>query len=174
MIETPANAALGPVGSEEVNRQTQDGETARRVHSRAGLEKGSTSEGDRSYHPSDAESETDEAVERKRQKTDVARRTEAAGVNGVGSAQVNDGSKYVHCGRGPPPGQIGTVVVWDLDETLIVFNSLLTSSFPGSADGEVDSAAMLRFAEQIETLLYAVAEDSFFFNSLEGASSDAF
>jgi len=64
-------------------------------------------------------------------------------------------------------------VVWDLDETLIVFNSLLTSSFPGSTDGEVDSAAMLRFAEQIETLLYAVAEDSFFFNSLEGASSDA-
>ena len=80
--------------------------------------------------------------------------------------------------------KFGTVYVWDLDETLIVFNSLLTGDFMDarrSKDGKrvgamsaENARALSTLAEQIEDLVYAVAERAFFFKQLEGRNRPCF
>jgi EYA(Eyes Absent) family protein len=86
---------------------------------------------------------------------------------------------------GTPGGSIrfGTVYVWDLDETLIVFNSLLTGAFMDArrasegkdkAMSAENARALSGLAEQIEDLVYAVAERALFFKQLEGRNRPCF
>jgi EYA(Eyes Absent) family protein len=79
--------------------------------------------------------------------------------------------------------KFGTVYVWDLDETLIVFNSLLTGDFmdshrskagTGAGMSAENARALSSLAEQIEDLVYAVAERAFFFKQLEGRNRPCF
>lgn len=79
--------------------------------------------------------------------------------------------------------RFGTVYVWDLDETLIVFNSLLTGDFmdarrakegKSKAMSAENARALSTLAEQIEDLVYAVAERAFFFKQLEGRNRPSF
>ena len=88
-------------------------------------------------------------------------------------------------GAGATGGNIrfGTVYVWDLDETLIVFNSLLTGAFMDArrasegrdkAMSAENARALSSLAEQIEDLVYAVAERALFFKQLEGRNRPCF
>jgi len=66
--------------------------------------------------------------------------------------------------------RVSTVLIWDLDETLIIFNSLLTGSFMHNREGlsAETSKALSGLAGKLESLVYRVAEDKLFFKSLEG------
>uniref|UniRef100_A0A7S4UIW3 protein-tyrosine-phosphatase n=1 Tax=Guillardia theta TaxID=55529 RepID=A0A7S4UIW3_GUITH len=66
--------------------------------------------------------------------------------------------------------RVSTVLIWDLDETLIIFNSLLTGSFMHNKEGlsAETSKALSGLAGKLESLVYQVAEDKLFFKSLEG------
>jgi len=79
-----------------------------------------------------------------------------------------------HC-----PGQygvkIGRVYVWDLDETLIVFNSLLTGSFMEGKKMDMEKVrALSTFASRIEDMIYDLADRGFFFKSLDGRNEWCF
>jgi EYA(Eyes Absent) family protein len=95
------------------------------------------------------------------------------------------GAGVLASGAGGPGGSIrfGTVYVWDLDETLIVFNSLLTGAFMDArrasegkdkAMSAENARALSSLAEQIEDLVYAVAERALFFKQLEGRNRPCF
>uniref|UniRef100_A0A671N8V5 Eyes absent homolog n=1 Tax=Sinocyclocheilus anshuiensis TaxID=1608454 RepID=A0A671N8V5_9TELE len=57
------------------------------------------------------------------------------------------------------------VFLWDLDETIIIFHSLLTGSF-AQKFGK-DPAAVLNLGLQIEELIFELADTHLFFNDLE-------
>ena len=57
------------------------------------------------------------------------------------------------------------VVIWDLDETIILFHSLLTTSF-ATRHGK-DPHVLHNLAQKMEELIFNVADASFFFNDLE-------
>ena len=106
------------------------------------------------YDPSEAcDSEEDGQAPKRQKAGDTQAQHDAAAVGcaanggGRGSGQGGEGG-----------GRVGTVLVWDLDETLICFNSLLTASFPMGSQGDAEDAALLHFAEELETLLYALIE----------------
>jgi EYA(Eyes Absent) family protein len=95
------------------------------------------------------------------------------------------GAGVLASGAGANGGNIrfGTVYVWDLDETLIVFNSLLTGAFMDArrisegkdkAMSAENARALSSLAEQIEDLVYAVAERALFFKQLEGRNRPCF
>ena len=106
------------------------------------------------YDPSEAcDSEEDEQAPKRQKTGDTQAQHDAEAVGCV----ANGGGRGNGQG-GEGGGRVGTVLVWDLDETLICFNSLLTSSFPMGSQGTAEDAALLHFAEELETLLYAVIE----------------
>ncbi len=57
------------------------------------------------------------------------------------------------------------IFIWDLDETLVIFHSLLTGSF-AQRFGK-DSSRGMQLGLAMENLIYSIADHSFFFNDLE-------
>ena len=69
----------------------------------------------------------------------------------------------------------GRVWVWDLDETLILFNSVLTRTFLQHQHlSEAASRELISAAETLEDAVYALAEDSMYFKQLEGRNRSCF
>ncbi|ODN03817.1 Eyes absent 1 [Orchesella cincta] len=73
-------------------------------------------------------------------------------------------------GRRPNPSpdpehNLERVFIWDLDETIIIFHSLLTGSFAQRFRKDVNKAINIGIA--MEELIYNLADAHFFFNDLE-------
>lgn len=64
-----------------------------------------------------------------------------------------------------PESHVDRVFVWDLDETIILFHSLLTGSF--AAKYVKDHRLLQNLAHTMEELIFNVADTTFFFNDLE-------
>ena len=60
---------------------------------------------------------------------------------------------------------VDRVFIWDLDETLILFHTLLTGSF--AAKYGKDPRVLLDLAHTMEGMIFDVADTTFFFNDLE-------
>ncbi|CAH1393300.1 unnamed protein product [Nezara viridula] len=72
---------------------------------------------------------------------------------------------------GPPSpssgldGQLERVFIWDLDETIIIFHSLLTGSY--ATKYNKDSQSVVQLGYKMETLIFDLADAHFFFNDVE-------
>lgn len=72
---------------------------------------------------------------------------------------------------GPPSpsagvdGQLERVFIWDLDETIIIFHSLLTGSYAAKYNKDTSSIVQLGF--KMEELIFNLADSHFFFNDVE-------
>ncbi|XP_016405845.1 eyes absent homolog 3-like isoform X3 [Sinocyclocheilus rhinocerous] len=75
-----------------------------------------------------------------------------------GKAKKSDGSQSTD-------NDLERVFLWDLDETIIIFHSLLTGSF-AQKFGK-DPAAVLNLGLQMEELIFELADTHLFFNDLE-------
>jgi len=74
-------------------------------------------------------------------------------------------SKRRNSGSPDPENQIERVFIWDLDETIILFHSLLTGSF--ASKYVKDSNHLHGLGQKMEDLIFNVADNNFFFNDLE-------
>uniref|UniRef100_H2YM96 Eyes absent homolog n=1 Tax=Ciona savignyi TaxID=51511 RepID=H2YM96_CIOSA len=77
-------------------------------------------------------------------------------------------SKTRNSRKNPSPGpdaQLERVFVWDLDETIIIFHSLLTSSFAQRYGKDASSTCALGL--RMEELIFNLADNHLFFNDLE-------
>ncbi|XP_069751330.1 eyes absent homolog 3-like isoform X2 [Narcine bancroftii] len=69
------------------------------------------------------------------------------------------------CSSPPPDNELERIFVWDLDETIIIFHSLLTGSF-AQKFGK-DPASALTLGLQMEEMIFDLADTHLFFNDLE-------
>uniref|UniRef100_A0A8B9RFL4 Eyes absent homolog n=1 Tax=Astyanax mexicanus TaxID=7994 RepID=A0A8B9RFL4_ASTMX len=86
------------------------------------------------------------------------------------SARRNPPSKAKGKGKKPDSSQstendLERIFLWDLDETIIIFHSLLTGSF-AQKFGK-DPATVLNLGLQMEELIFELADTHLFFNDLE-------
>ncbi|CAB1320415.1 unnamed protein product [Coregonus sp. 'balchen'] len=65
----------------------------------------------------------------------------------------------------PTDADLERIFLWDLDETIIIFHSLLTGSF--SQKFGKDSGTVLNLGLQMEELIFELADTHLFFNDLE-------
>jgi eyes absent family protein 1 len=65
----------------------------------------------------------------------------------------------------PPENEVERVFVWDLDETIIIFHSLLTHAYAQRFMKDPQFAYNLGM--QMETCIFSLAEDNLYFNDLE-------
>ncbi|XP_052328734.1 eyes absent homolog 3-like isoform X2 [Oncorhynchus keta] len=75
-----------------------------------------------------------------------------------GKAKKSDGNQ-------PTDADLERIFLWDLDETIIIFHSLLTGSF--SQKFGKDSDTVLNLGLQMEELIFDLADTHLFFNDLE-------
>ncbi|XP_077598891.1 protein phosphatase EYA3 isoform X2 [Stigmatopora nigra] len=74
--------------------------------------------------------------------------------------------KAKKCDSTPPTeNDLERIFLWDLDETIIIFHSLLTGSF-AQKFGK-DPATMLNLGLQMEEFIFELADNHLFFNDLE-------
>ncbi|XP_037120454.1 eyes absent homolog 3 isoform X3 [Syngnathus acus] len=82
--------------------------------------------------------------------------------NSMGKAK----GKAKKCDSSPPTeNDLERIFLWDLDETIIIFHSLLTGSF-AQKFGK-DAASMLNLGLQMEEFIFELADNHLFFNDLE-------
>uniref|UniRef100_A0A672HH23 Eyes absent homolog n=1 Tax=Salarias fasciatus TaxID=181472 RepID=A0A672HH23_SALFA len=91
-----------------------------------------------------------------REQDEVGRR------NSVGKAK-GKGKKSENCP--PADSDLERIFLWDLDETIIIFHSLLTGSY-AQKFGK-DPATVLNLGLQMEELIFELADTHLFFNDLE-------
>jgi hypothetical protein len=65
----------------------------------------------------------------------------------------------------PAENEVERVFVWDLDETIIIFHSLLTHAYAQRFMKDPQFAYNLGM--QMETCIFSLAEDNLYFNDLE-------
>ncbi|CAM4721858.1 unnamed protein product [Leuciscus chuanchicus] len=65
----------------------------------------------------------------------------------------------------PPDSDLERVFIWDLDETIIVFHSLLTGSFANRFGRDPPTSVSLGL--RMEEMIFNLADTHFFFNDLE-------
>lgn len=87
---------------------------------------------------------------------------EAGRRNPAGKAKAKN--KKSDCSQ-PTDTDLERVFLWDLDETIIIFHSLLTGSF-AQKFGK-DPATVLNLGLQMEELIFELADTHLFFNDLE-------
>lgn len=91
-----------------------------------------------------------------REQDDVSRR------NSVGKAK-GKGKKTESCP--PTESDLERIFLWDLDETIIIFHSLLTGSY--AQKFAKDPSTVLNLGLQMEELIFELADTHLFFNDLE-------
>ncbi|CAD5111956.1 DgyrCDS1216 [Dimorphilus gyrociliatus] len=64
-----------------------------------------------------------------------------------------------------PENDLERVFVWDLDETIIIFHTLLTGSF--AQRYQKDAQASVALGLRMEEMIFSLADNSLFFNDLE-------
>lgn len=64
-----------------------------------------------------------------------------------------------------PEHSLERVFIWDLDETIIIFHSLLTGSFAGRYGKDTPSS--VQYGLGMEEMIFNLADSHFFFNELE-------
>uniref|UniRef100_UPI00398EA323 eyes absent homolog 3-like isoform X2 n=1 Tax=Pristiophorus japonicus TaxID=55135 RepID=UPI00398EA323 len=69
------------------------------------------------------------------------------------------------CSSPPPDNELERVFVWDLDETIIIFHSLLTGSYAQKFGKDPTSALTLGL--RMEEMIFDLADTHLFFNDLE-------
>ncbi|XP_016314781.1 eyes absent homolog 1-like [Sinocyclocheilus anshuiensis] len=67
----------------------------------------------------------------------------------------------------PPDSDLERVFIWDLDETIIVFHSLLTGSYANRFGRVSDCPLSLSLGLRMEEMIFNLADTHFFFNDLE-------
>uniref|UniRef100_A0A7N8XRI7 Eyes absent homolog n=1 Tax=Mastacembelus armatus TaxID=205130 RepID=A0A7N8XRI7_9TELE len=87
--------------------------------------------------------------------------------HGVGVAGYSSVKSEEAASAGLPPGVFcfQRIFLWDLDETIIIFHSLLTGSY-AQKFGK-DPATVLNLGLQMEELIFELADTHLFFNDLE-------
>ncbi|XP_037529584.1 eyes absent homolog 2 [Rhipicephalus sanguineus] len=88
---------------------------------------------------------------------------------------VTGGAKKGRSGRGrgrrqanpspDPENSLERVFIWDLDETIIIFHSLLTGTFAGRYGKDTPSS--VQYGLGMEEMIFNLADSHFFFNDLE-------
>ncbi|CAG5897216.1 unnamed protein product [Menidia menidia] len=92
----------------------------------------------------------------------AAREDELGRRNSVGKAK---GKAKKSDSSPPADGDLERIFLWDLDETIIIFHSLLTGSY-AQKFGK-DPASVLNLGLQMEELIFELADTHLFFNDLE-------
>ncbi|XP_069678375.1 eyes absent homolog 2 [Periplaneta americana] len=107
-------------------------------------------------------------------------KTDASGPGGSGSGRRaregsgGEGASRSSRGRGrrqnnpspnSPESNLERVFIWDLDETIIIFHSLLTGSFATRYGKDAHSVVQLGF--RMEEMVFNLADTHFFFNDVE-------
>lgn len=64
-----------------------------------------------------------------------------------------------------PESTTDRVFIWDLDETIIIFHSLLTGSYASKHQKDAQSIAPLGY--KMEEMVFNLADTHFFFNDIE-------
>ncbi|XP_077497402.1 eya transcriptional coactivator and phosphatase 2 isoform X2 [Amblyomma americanum] len=64
-----------------------------------------------------------------------------------------------------PENSLERVFIWDLDETIIIFHSLLTGTFAGRYGKDTPSS--VQYGLSMEEMIFNLADSHFFFNDLE-------
>ncbi|XP_050439112.1 eyes absent homolog 1-like isoform X2 [Adelges cooleyi] len=98
------------------------------------------------------------------------RRSVAANAGGPLASLVNNPSPLQSTGNTTTAGdcqqqQLERVFIWDLDETIIIFNSLLTGGF--ATNHSKDQQVMQPLGYRMEEMIFNLADNSFFFNEIE-------
>ncbi|XP_037271260.2 eya transcriptional coactivator and phosphatase 2 isoform X2 [Rhipicephalus microplus] len=88
---------------------------------------------------------------------------------------VTGGAKKGRSGRGrgrrqanpspDPENSLERVFIWDLDETIIIFHSLLTGTYAGRYGKDTPSS--VQYGLGMEEMIFNLADSHFFFNDLE-------
>jgi len=81
------------------------------------------------------------------------------------SSSCRGRSKRRNSGSPDPENAVDRVFIWDLDETIILFHSLLTGSF--ATRYLKDQQHLHHLGQKMEDLIFNVADTNFFFNDLE-------
>ena len=79
-------------------------------------------------------------------------RRQSGSGNSIGSADTTE--------AGPE-----RIFIWDLDETIVVFQSLLTDQFASTYNK--DSATLTQLGYRMEEILFYIADTHFFYNDIE-------
>merc|ERR1719468_157295 len=74
-------------------------------------------------------------------------------------------SKRRNSGSPDPENPVERVFIWDLDETIILFHSLLTGTYANKYSKDMNH--LHSQAQKLEDLIFHVADNNFFFNDLE-------
>jgi len=82
-----------------------------------------------------------------------------------GSAASRGRIKRRNSGSPDLEAQVDRVFIWDLDETIILFHSLLTGTF--ATKYVKDGQHLHLLGQKMEDLIFTVADTNFFFNDLE-------
>ncbi|XP_064485076.1 eyes absent homolog 1-like isoform X2 [Ornithodoros turicata] len=105
------------------------------------------------HHSSDGQSGVDSSPPMKA--ADSSKRSK--GNRGRGRRQANPSPD--------PENGLERVFIWDLDETIIIFHSLLTGSFAGRYGKDAPSS--VQYGLGMEEMIFNLADSHFFFNDLE-------
>ncbi|XP_059485291.1 eyes absent homolog 2-like isoform X2 [Neocloeon triangulifer] len=102
------------------------------------------------------------------------RRTSAASSRDPNGAEPAQASSRASRGRNrrqnnpspSPESNLERVFIWDLDETIIIFHSLLTGSF-ATRYGKQDTNGVVQLGFRMEEMVFSLADTHLFFNDVE-------
>ena len=90
----------------------------------------------------------------------------------LGSEKVeNNAEDYLKCDGQQKPSNTRVVFVWDLDETLIVFQSLLTGKFISESPFHRDEADGKRIGDAWSDLILDISDSKMFFKQVSSSSN---
>ncbi|PSN54252.1 Eyes absent 1 [Blattella germanica] len=94
------------------------------------------------------------------------RRTrEGSGGEGASRSSRGRGRRQNNPSPNSPESNLERVFIWDLDETIIIFHSLLTGSFATRYGKDAQTVVQLGF--RMEEMVFNLADTHFFFNDVE-------
>ncbi|KAJ9573718.1 hypothetical protein L9F63_008931, partial [Diploptera punctata] len=98
--------------------------------------------------------------------TGAGRRTrEGSGGEGSSRSSRGRGRRQNNPSPSSPESNLERVFIWDLDETIIIFHSLLTGSFATRYGKDAHTVVQLGF--RMEEMVFNLADTHFFFNDVE-------
>ncbi|RZF33291.1 hypothetical protein LSTR_LSTR007636 [Laodelphax striatellus] len=98
-------------------------------------------------------------------KTESGRKNGGAGGRGRGRRILHNAHQSASPPHPLPENNLERVFIWDLDETIIIFHSLLTGTFASRFSKETQSIVQLGF--RMEEMIFNLADTHFFFNDVE-------
>ncbi|XP_021918340.1 eyes absent homolog 2 isoform X3 [Zootermopsis nevadensis] len=93
------------------------------------------------------------------------RAREGSGGEGASRSSRGRGRRQNNPSPSSPESNLERVFIWDLDETIIIFHSLLTGTFATRYGKDAHSVVQLGF--RMEEMVFNLADTHFFFNDVE-------